>query len=79
MNRAAASVPSTPLASSVIGSVEVLEHSSAPSLRNGMTSLKTFCFSSTFSKTASMTQSAPFASAGSIVGVIRLRISSAAS
>jgi hypothetical protein len=52
MKRAAASVPSRPLARSVIGSVEVFEHSSAPSARNGVISLKTFCFRATSSKTA---------------------------
>ena len=59
---------SMPSASSVIGSVEVLEHSSASSLTYGATSAKTLALSAGSSKTASMTRSQPARSAGSAVG-----------
>ena len=59
---------STPSASSVIGSVEVLEHSSASGLTNGMISAKTLALRAGSSKTASMTRSQPARSAGSAVG-----------
>ena len=62
---------STPLASSVIGSVEVLEHSSASGFTCPATSAKTWPFSVGSSKTASITRSQPARSAGSAVGVIR--------
>ena len=60
----------TPSASSVIGSVEVFEPSSAPSARCGSISAKTCALTVGSSKTASITRSAPSASAGSAVGVI---------
>ena len=62
---------STPSASSVIGSVEVLEQSSASSLTYAAISPKTFAFRDGSSKTASMTRSQPARSAGSAVGMIR--------
>lgn len=52
-----------PLASSVIGSVEVFEHSSASALMYFAASRNTSCFSSTDSNTASMTTSQPARSA----------------
>ncbi len=70
---------STPSASRPIGSVEVLEQSSASGATTCCTSWKTFCLSSAFSKTASMTVSQPARSAGSAVGVIRASRSSACS
>ena len=54
----------TPSASSVIGSVEVLEPSSAPSARCGSISANTCALTFGSSKTASITRSAPAASAG---------------
>ena len=62
---------STPSASSVIGSVEVLEQSSASLLTYGAISANTLCLSAGSSKTASITRSQPVRSAGSAVGVIR--------
>ena len=62
---------STPVASSVIGSVEVLEHSSASSSTYGAISANTRCLSDGSSKTASITRSHPARSAGSDVGMIR--------
>ncbi len=62
---------STPEASSVIGSVEVFEHSSASGLTCSRISPKTWFFSEGSSKTASMTRSQPLRSAGLSVGVIR--------
>ena len=62
---------STPVASSVIGSVEVLEHSSASSSTYGATSAKTCFLSEGSSKTASITRSQPARSAASAVTVIR--------
>ena len=62
---------STPSASSVIGSVEVLEHSSASGATYSAISANTLVFSDGSSKTASMTRSQPARSAGSAVGVIR--------
>ena len=62
---------STPVASSVIGSVEVLEQSSASALTYGAISAKTCCLSDGSSKTASITRSQPARSAGSAVAVIR--------
>ena len=68
---------STPVARSVIGSVEVFEPSTASGARYGMTSAKTCFLRSGLSKTASMTRSAPEASAASAVGVMRASTSSA--
>ncbi len=63
---------STPSASSVIGSVEVLEQSRrVASLTYGAISANTLCLSAGSSKTASITRSQPVRSAGSAVGVIR--------
>ena len=62
---------STPSASSVIGSVEVLEQSKASLLTYGAISANTLCLSAGSSKTASITRSQPVRSAGSAVGVIR--------
>ena len=62
---------STPVASWVIGSVEVFEQSSASGFTYGATSAKTRCLRLGSSKTASMTRSQPARSAGSAVGVIR--------
>ena len=60
---------STPSASSVIGSVEVLEQSSASAwLTYGAISANTLCLSDGSSKTASITRSQPVRSAGSAVG-----------
>ena len=50
---------SMPLASSVIGSVEVLEHSSASGSITFIASRNTSCLSATDSKTASITMSQP--------------------
>ena len=50
---------STPSASSVIGSVEVLEQSSASGLTCGAISANTLCLSAGSSKTASITRSQP--------------------
>ena len=66
-----------PSASPVIGSVEVLEHSSASRLTHAAISPKTWCLRCGFSKTASITRSQPARSAGFSVGVMRARISSA--
>ena len=55
----------------MIGSVEVLEQSSASGLTCGAISAKTLCLSAGSSKTASMTRSQPARSAGSAVAVIR--------
>ena len=63
----------TPSASSVIGSVEVLEPSSAPSARCGSISPNTWALTPGSSKTASITRSAPSAAAASVVGVISER------
>ena len=54
---------STPSASSVIGMVEVFEHSSASSFTTGSRSPKTWCLRSVDSNTASMTRSQPARSA----------------
>ena len=62
---------SMPVASSVIGRVEVLEHSSASASTYGATSAKTFALSVGSSKTASITRSQPARSSGEAVGVIR--------
>ena len=70
---------STPSASSVIGSVEVLEQSSASALTYGAISAKTLALSAGSSKTASITRSQPARSAGSAVAVIRPSSSSALS
>ena len=59
---------SRPVASSVIGSVEVFEHSSASGSTCGATSAKTCAFSAGSSKTASITRSQPARSAGSCGG-----------
>ena len=67
---------STPVASSVIGRVEVLEHSKASGSTCGRISAKTWCLRLGSSKTASMTRSQPARSAGSAVGVIRASSSS---
>ena len=69
----------TPSASWVIGSVEVLEPNNAPSARCGSISAKTCALTAGSSKTASMTSSAPAASAASALAVIRPSSSSAAS
>ena len=61
----------TPVARPVIGSVEVLDPSSALGSTMSSISWNTLCLSSWFSKTASMTKSTPLRSAGSAVGVIR--------
>ena len=61
----------TPSASSVIGRVEVFEHSSASSARCGSISANTWALTFGSSNTASMTRSAPSASAGSTEGLIR--------
>ena len=66
----------TPLARPVIGSVEVLEPSTASGLTTSSTSWNTLCLSSVFSNTASTMKSTPSRSAGSAVGVMRARISS---
>ena len=58
-------------ASSVIGSVEVLEPSSASGARCGSISAKTSALTLGSSNTASMTSCAPAAAAGSVVAVIR--------
>ena len=52
----------------MIGSVLVLEHSSASGLTCGAISAKTFSLSAGSSKTASITRSQPARSAGSAVG-----------
>ena len=57
-------------ASSVIGSVEVLEPSSASGARCGSISENTCALTLGSSKTASMTSCAPSAAAGSVVAVI---------
>ena len=62
---------STPPASSVIGSVEVFEHSSASALMTGRISAKTLALSDGSSKTASMTRSQPASCCGSAAGVMR--------
>ncbi len=67
---------STPPASSLIGSVEVFEHSSASSLTCSRISANTLFFRLGSSKTASMTRSQPLRSAGLSVGVIRPSMSS---
>lgn len=64
------SVRCTPSASVVIGSVEVLEPSTASALTTLSISPNTLCLSSTLSNTASITKSTPAKSAGSAVGVI---------
>ena len=56
----------TPSASSVIGSVEVLEPSSAPSARCGSISPNTWALTPGSSKTASITRSAPSAADASV-------------
>ena len=61
--------------SSVIGSVEVFEASSASGFTTSCTSPYTLALSAGSSKTASITESQPARSAGSAVGVIRARIS----
>ncbi len=61
--------------SSVIGSVEVFEASSASGFTTSCTSAYTLALSEGSSKTASMTESQPARSAGSAVGVMRARIS----
>ena len=61
--------------SSVIGSVEVFEASSASGFTTSCTSPYTRALSAGSSKTASITESQPARSAGSAVGVIRARIS----
>ena len=66
---------STPSASSVIGSVEVLEHRSASGLTTSLISANTLFFRAGSSKTASITVSTPAQSAGSAVGWMRARIS----
>ncbi len=68
---------STPSAREVMGSVEVLEHSSASGSTRCSISWKTLCLSSGFSKTASMTASQPTTSCGSAVGVMRASSASA--
>lgn len=68
---------STPSARAVIGSVEVLEHSSASGATMCWISWNTLCFSAGSSKTASMTASQPATSCGSPVGVMRASSSSA--
>ncbi len=67
----------TPCARPVIGSVEVLDPSSAPSARYGSISANTCALTAGSSNTASITRSASLASAGSAVGVIRASSSSA--
>ena len=62
---------STPVASSVIGRVLVLEHSRASGCTCGRISANTFSLSAGSSKTASMTRSQPARSAGSAVALIR--------
>ena len=62
---------STPSASSVMGSVEVLEHSRESPSTYGAISANTRCLSDGSSKTASITRSHPARSAGSAVGRIR--------
>lgn len=69
-------VPLDSSASRLIGSVEVLEQSSASASTTDWISWKTFCFSSTFSNTASITASQPARSPASPVGVIRASSSS---
>ncbi len=66
----------TPSARSVIGSVEVLEPSSASGARCGSISANTCALTAGSSNTASITRSAPAAAAGSSVGVIRASSSS---
>ena len=61
----------TPVASSVMGRVDVLEPSRASGLTIPSISWKTFFFSSGDSKTASITVSQPARSCGSMVGVMR--------
>lgn len=61
----------TPAASSVIGSDEVLEPSTAPGSTMFSISANTLFFSSVFSNTASITKSTPVKSAASAVGVMR--------
>ncbi len=58
----------TPVARPVIGSVEVLEPSSALGSTMSSISWNTLCLSSWFSNTASITKSTPARSAGSAVG-----------
>ena len=67
----------TPSASSVIGSVEVFEPSSASGSRYGSISANTCAFTAGSSNTASITRSAPVATAASSVGVIRASSASA--
>ena len=59
------------LASPVIGSVDVLEHSSASGSTTSSISPNTWCLSAGSSKTASITRSQPARSAALSVGVIR--------
>ncbi|SHX34990.1 Uncharacterised protein [Mycobacteroides abscessus subsp. abscessus] len=58
----------TPVASPVMGRVEVLEPRSALGSTMSSISWNTLCLSSVFSKTASITKSTPARSAGSAVG-----------
>ena len=67
----------TPLASPVTGNVEVFDASSDPSAMYGSISAYTLCFRAGSSNTASIRRSAPLASAGLSVAVIRSRTSSA--
>ena len=69
----------TPSARPVIGSVDVFEPSTASALTTSSISRKTLCFSSTLSKTASITRSHPARSPASAVGVMRASTSSACS
>jgi hypothetical protein len=67
----------TPSARPVIGSVDVLEPSTASGATMFSISANTLCFSSVLSKTASMTRSQPARSSALAVAVILARVSSA--